>query len=165
MTTPRFPRLLIVSAVAWLLATLHPVQAQNTKFGYPAFDIMLTDSTTIFNTGKADTSRPIALLFFSTTCDHCQNLAKQLVSSKNELLKISLVMISIDPLSAIKQFYKNYSLSQLTGLTIGRDIKFTGPRYYAFESFPFCALYTKKKKFIKAFERDFTPASITGALK
>lgn len=148
----------------WACIAQH-AQSQSNQFGYPSIDILLTDSTTIFRTANADNTKPVVILYFSTTCEHCQNLAKQLVKKKKDLSGLLLIMISIDGVSAIKNFYQQYSLSHLPGLIIGKDYKFTGSRFYSFESFPFCAIYSRQKKFIKSFERDFTPASIISELK
>jgi len=139
--------------------------AQNVKLNsFPAIDLQLPDSS-IYQTKDIATGKPVVFLFFHTKCEHCQNEAVDLVKNKEELKKLLLIMISIEDLATIKIFYQKYSLSEIGGLVIGRDYRFGGAKYFMYESFPFCAIYSKRHSFLQSFERNFTTDSIFKVLK
>lgn len=131
----------------------------------PSIEIQLLDSTTIFHTQKLAKDKPVVLLFFHTTCDHCQKKATELVANKEKLKQFRLVMMSNESIFLTKKFYLQYGLNRINNLVIGRDYKYSGAKYYAFESFPFCAMYSKEHKFIKSLERNFTLMDILKALE
>lgn len=132
---------------------------------FPAIAIQLLDSTSIFQTKNIGKSKPVVFLLFNTTCEHCQKETRDLVKYKEELNKVNLIMISSEEITRIRSFYQQYSLSQIKGLVIGRDSLFAGTRLFMNESFPFCAVYSKKHLFLKSFERNFTTDSIFKVLK
>lgn len=134
-----------------------------TKF--PSIDILKFDSSVIIKTQKIPRTRPVVLLFFSTTCDHCQKEAVDLLTKKESFKKIQLVMISMEDITVIRKFYRQYSLDKLPNLIIGRDGLYTGIRQYKFESFPYCVIYSKNRQFVKSFERNFNTENILSALR
>lgn len=139
--------------------------AQAFKNGLPAIEVLLSDSSRVFRTTTFDKSKPVVLLLFHTTCEHCQQEARDLLTRKKELEKIRLVMISTEPLSLVRAFYRQYALSQVKDLVIGRDHKLVTPKMFMYESFPFCAVYGKSHRFIRSFERNFNTDSILSVLK
>ncbi|MEO7984172.1 MAG: hypothetical protein ABI688_08825 [Bacteroidota bacterium] len=139
--------------------------AQGYKSSFPTVDVLLIDSSTIYQTKTIAKDKPVVLLTFNTTCEHCQHMAQELTTKKNQLENILFVMISTESISTIRNFYNQYSLSKMKGLIIGRDLNLVTPRLFMYESFPFCAIYTRKHQFIGAFERNFTADTIINELK
>lgn len=135
------------------------------KSDIPSIEILSLDSTSVFNTNTISNKKPVVLLFFNTTCDHCQKEATDLVKNKAELKKIQLVMISTENLTAISSFYKQYALSTLDNLIIGKDFLNTGAKFYMFESVPYCAIYTRDYLYLDSLERDFNTQDILMKLK
>ena len=152
----------------WLffLGMTQPGFSQNMKSTvFPSFDILLMDSSTIFQTQKIGNDKPVVFLVFNSSCEHCQKEASDLVKNKSRLSTIRLVMMSYENISLIKSFYNKYSLSRIEGLIIGRDYRFAGANYFMYESIPFCAIYSKKHKYLQSLERDFDTDSIFNVLK
>lgn len=131
----------------------------------PSIEILLTDSATIFHTSTLSARKPVVLLFFSSTCDHCQKEATDMVQKKEILKKIQLVMISTEELFAIRNFYEQYGLSAVSKLIIGKDIRYAGIKHFQFESIPYCALYSRGHKYLGSLERNFNTDSIILKLK
>lgn len=131
----------------------------------PSIEILLTDSSTIFQTNTLSASKPVVLLFFSSNCDHCQKEATDMVQKKEILSKIQLVMISTEELYAIRNFYNQFGLSVINKLIIGKDIRYAGIKHFQFESIPYCALYSRGHKYLGSLERNFNTDSIILKLK
>lgn len=136
------------------------IKAQNYRTSLPAIEILQTDSSSIYKTSTTGKDKPVVLLLFHTSCDHCQQLAKDLVRRKSELEKNQIIMISTENLYSIKAFCNRFGLLQIKNLVIGRDYKFATPKIFNFESFPFFVIYSKKHKFIASYERNFTVDTI-----
>jgi len=132
---------------------------------YPVFNLISLDSATIFSTDKIVQNKPVVFLFFSTTCEHCQNEMKDLLKHKEDFTKIQLLLISTENLSEIKNFFNEYSLAKIPGMRIGKDYKYAGIKHFMFERFPFCAIYSKNRQFIKSFESEFDTDLILKELK
>lgn len=141
------------------------VGAQEFKNTVPSINIQLTDSVTIFNTRKIAYDKNIVVLLFNSNCDHCQQLARDIVRRKKELEKNLFVMISTEYLHAIRAFYSKFGLVQMKNLIIGRDYMLATPKIFSFESFPFCIIYSKKHRYLAYYERNFSVDTILKKLK
>jgi thiol-disulfide isomerase/thioredoxin len=158
--------LTLLLAVAMFLVTKENQGDSNiVKGDLPDLKIILTDSVTTYNVADTKGEKPVIFLFFSTTCDHCQSLAGELVRKKESLREIDLIMASIDSIDAIKRFGNQYSLFDIENLIIGKDAANAGIRTFQFESFPFCAIYNKQHKRIKSFERQFSAEDIIAIIR
>jgi thiol-disulfide isomerase/thioredoxin len=140
-------------------------QTTKQKSEIPSIEVLLPDSASIFQTTTLSQKKPVVLLFFNTTCDHCQQEALDLVMHKTELRKIQLVMMSSENLNLIRKFYDQYELSSINKLIIGKDIRNSGMKHFQYESLPFCAIYTREHLFISSLERDFKTVKIIQLLK
>lgn len=149
------------------LAVLSTLQGSSQPFkkGLPSIEILLTDSISRFHTQAAGHDKPIILLLFHTTCEHCQQQARDMVSKKKQLEATRLIMISTEPVSTIRKFSADYALSSIKGLVIGRDVQLVTPRMFMYESFPFSALYDRRHRFISSFERNFNSNTLLNELK
>lgn len=135
------------------------------KGDLPAIELLLNDSVTKYNVATITGNRPVILLFFNTTCDHCQTFAASLRKEQEHLTDIDIIMASTEELSQITRFQNQYFLIELQNLIIGKDFASAGISTFQFESYPFCALYNEKHKFIKSFERNFTLENLLAELK
>jgi thiol-disulfide isomerase/thioredoxin len=135
------------------------------KSEIPPIELLLPDSVSIFQTTTLSRKKPVVLLFFNTTCDHCQKEAVDLVKNKSVLKKIQLVMISSENLQLISKFYDQYELSAISNLIIGKDFRNNGMKHFQYETVPFCAIYSRHHQFIASLERDFNTEKILQQLK
>ena len=135
------------------------------KSDIPSIELLSLDSSSVFQTNTLSKKKPVVLLFFNTTCDHCQKEAADLVKNKEDLKKIQLVMISTENLNAIRIFYEQYSLSEINKLIIGKDFHYAGINFFKYESVPYCAIYSREHLYLDSLERDFNAQAILQKLK
>jgi thioredoxin-related protein len=122
----------------------------------PAFNIMLMDSVTVFNTYNIPEGRKTILLFFSPDCSHCQALFRELTKNMDSLRDVDFYLMSpVHNISMIRNFYSEYHLADFKNIKVaGRDYEYFFITYYGIKSFPDMALYDEHKKLIKLFEGD-----------
>lgn len=120
----------------------------------PAFNILLTDSTTIFNTFNTASGRPTAIVFFDPDCSHCQSVTRRLLDGMDSLKNIRFYFISsVHSMAGIRKFKADYHFDDYKNIeVIGRDYEFFFVSYYGVTFVPDIALYDGKKKFVKLWQ-------------
>jgi thioredoxin-related protein len=118
----------------------------------PPLQLLLADSTTKYTKNDIPKNKPVLLMLFSPDCSHCQHTAEEMVQRKEELKNISIVMVTLHTIKEMNVFVKKYGLKQLPNVTVGKDIYYIMPSFYAVKNFPYLAFYNKKGKLIKGFE-------------
>ena len=128
--------------------TLAPYQKYPTL---PAFNILMMDSTSIFNTYNIPEGKPVALFFFSPDCRHCQLTTKRLVKGMDSLKDIDFYMITpVHSMTELQNFCELYHLGDYQNIKlIGRDYEFFFGSFYKIRYVPDVALYDSHKKLIK----------------
>jgi thiol-disulfide isomerase/thioredoxin len=124
----------------------------------PAFNIMLTDSITIFNTFNIPKGRPVALMLFDPECKHCKALTKKLLGAMDSISNIDFYLFTpMHDMAEIRKFYENFHLADYKNIkVIGRDYEFFFHEFYGVKFVPDIALYDKDKNLIKLFEANAT---------
>lgn len=115
------------------------------------FQILLSDSTTMYTRADLPAGKPVAFMIFSPDCHHCQDEAEQIVSQKDNLKDISIVMITMHPFDAMKDFINKYRLNEVNNVVVGRDIYYLMPAFYKFSNLPFHAFYNKNGNLLGVF--------------
>lgn len=156
---------LVIAAAMFLILRDGDESDAIVKGDLPDIELLLADSVTRYNIAETNGKKPVMLLFFNSTCDHCQALATELLKNQHQLQNANLVMASSEEISQIKKFRNQYSLYEISNLVIGKDIVSAGIRTFHFESYPFCAVYNKEHRFVRSFERDFKLDEVLGALE
>lgn len=132
----------------------------------PAFNILLRDSVTVFNTYNIPSGRPIGLMLFSPDCHHCHDITKLLVAGMDSLKDIRFVMVSTSGnMQAVRKFYDEFNIGQYKNIeAVGWDFDFFFLSYYAAMRIPDIVLYDADKKLIKMIEASFTVRDIYEAV-
>lgn len=131
----------------------------------PPFQLLLQDSATIFKKADLKTKTPLLLMIFSPDCSHCQHETEELVKHRDQLKGIQVVMITMHPFDAMKKFISDYKLTTVPEVTVGKDIYYLTPSFYAMHNLPFNAWYDKKKKLINVFEGSMNLNTVLAELK
>lgn len=116
------------------------------------FQILLTDSTTLYKKADLPSGKPVVFIIFSPDCNHCQIEAEQIVASKEQLKEMTIVMITMHPFDAMKDFATKYRLHEAPNVVVGKDIYYLMPAFYKFHNLPFHAMYDKKGNLMTVFE-------------
>lgn len=110
-------------------------------------------------------NQPVVLVFFNSTCDHCQEFARELIMKKRLLQNVSIIMLSAESLKIVHDFYVSNSLSEIKNLVVGKDHLAKGQQLFGFESYPFCVVYNEKRQFIRSFQRNFNVDSLITSIQ
>ena len=117
----------------------------------PPFRIQLADSTWF---AKSDLQKkPTLILYFSPECGHCQLETEEIVSRIKTLDKLQIVMITSRPYDEMKKFSDHYLLHRFPTIKMGSDAKRFITNFYSVKFTPFSALYDKKGKLVKVYEK------------
>lgn len=114
----------------------------------PAFNIMLLDSSTIFNTYNIPKGRPVAIMFFDPDCSHCRTFTEALTRGMDSLKNVRFYMVTFNHnMEQLRDFYKKYELEKYKNIeVVGRDYEFFFMSYYGAQTLPIVVLYDADKK-------------------
>lgn len=124
----------------------------------PAFNVLLSDSSTLFNTYNIPKGKPAVLMLFDPGCSHCQKFAKELTEKMDSLKNLRFYLVtSNQDMPAIRKFAEDYQLAKYPNIeVIGRDYEFFFISYYKVQSVPDLAIYDKNKKLVKLIDTKVT---------
>jgi len=117
----------------------------------PSLDLLLSDSLTHVNTGDVKKGRPVALLYFSPDCEHCQKETKSILHHMDSLHNVQFYFITNDSLDRIRIFKSVFHLDNYTNITVGWDNQFQFPRQFKDAAPPYLVMYDRKLKKIAVF--------------
>lgn len=112
----------------------------------PAFDLMLPDSATHFNTRQLPGGQPTVFLYFSPYCPYCLAQVQDLIDNNLDTSKIRFVLVTAFPYSDMKAFYDKLNLARYRNLIVGTDSKNFFGDYFKTSQVPYLALYDGKGK-------------------
>lgn len=120
----------------------------------PAFNILLLDSVTIFNTYNIPEGKPTLIMFFDPECKHCMWETRKLLEGMDSLQNIRFCMItSVHDFQNIRNFYNDHHLADYKNIeVVGRDYEYFFVTYYGVKFVPDMVLYDAHKKLLKFFE-------------
>lgn len=118
----------------------------------PPFHLLKTDSASFLTKDDLKKNRRTLIMFFSPDCDHCKHQTKAILDSLDKLGNIQIVMATYQPFGEMKDFYKNFRLSDHPNIMIGRDEKYFLVPFFRIRNLPYLALYDKKGNLITTFE-------------
>jgi len=107
----------------------------------PAFNILLTDSITVFNTGKIPQGKAVLFVMFSPDCDHCEQLIAGILDNIDSFRKVRICLISPMPLYQIRNFSERLQLSSYRQILIGQDMDYFFQHFFNAATVPFVVLY------------------------
>lgn len=131
----------------------------------PAFNILLQDSSTIFNTYNAKEGRPSVLFFFSPDCEHCHATTKQMLDKMDSMKGTDFYFFTFMPLSELRPFAKRYHLGDYKNIVVGKDYQYFFPSFYGAKTVPYIVIYDRHKKLIKLYENSVKLPELIGLLR
>jgi len=126
------------------------------KTGYegkslPAFNILLPDSSTLFNTANIPKGTPLVLMYFLPNCPYSQGEMKNIINNISNFRNIRFFICTSQPLEQLKGFYTYFNLDKYPNITAGVDFKHFVPDYFKPMAVPFTMIYNKNQQLTKAF--------------
>lgn len=111
----------------------------------PVFDVKLTDSVTVFNTGSIPEGKPAVIVFFSSDCKHCQDETRTFIKNIDSIRNINFYYVSIEPYKDVKLFHDYFKMDQYPNFTITWDYSYAFLKYFKPSSTPYILVYDKEK--------------------
>jgi protein-disulfide isomerase len=128
----------------------------------PVFKILTQDSV-YANNSILQNGKPVVFIYFSPDCSHCQRMMYELKPYMKDFAKTQVVMVTfIQPayLKLLKEFRRDFSLNSYPNWVTGTEYPdYKLQRYYQVATTPFIAVYDKKGKLVKYFDK--LPKEIT----
>lgn len=95
-------------------------------------------------------NKPVILIYFSPTCDHCKAFTKELLQHEKELASKQIIMVTYVPIEEVKPFVSDFNLNNYSNIKAGTEgYSFIVRKYYNVERFPFVALFNKQMQLEK----------------
>ncbi len=152
----------ILSAVCFLC--INAAAQNNINTGIAPFKIRLVNGEG-FTYQQLKKDKPVILIYFSPTCDHCKHFTEAFLKRANKLQNYQVVMISYVDIKDVKAFDDEYKLSQHHNIKIGSEgYTFIVQKYYNIQRFPFVAEYDKNNKLKKIISWNLKPEEIANQL-
>jgi len=146
-----------------LFSYLH-VFAQSNNKGLAPFKIRLTNGEG-YTYDKLKKNKPVILIYFSPTCDHCKTFTEAMLKRINNLQHSQIIMISYEDIKEVKAFDDAYKLSSHQNIKIGSEgYTFVVQKYYNIQHFPFVAEFGKNGKLEKMISWNLKPEEIAAQL-
>lgn len=117
----------------------------------PAFNILLPDSLTVFNTVNIPKGRPIVLLYFSPNCPYSQAEMRNIIKNMSTLKNVWFCILTNWPFRQLKGFYAYFKLNKYPNVIVGEDFENFFPQQYKPIGVPFTVIFNKDQKLKKAF--------------
>jgi thioredoxin-related protein len=118
----------------------------------PPFKLLEVDSVSVFSKADLKKNKPVLLILFSPTCDHCQHETEELIKHIGNFKKVQIVMATMMPFASMKDFYAKYELAKFKNIKVGQDFQYMLPSFYMVHNLPYLAMYDKKGQLLTTFE-------------
>ena len=118
----------------------------------PAFRLLETDSSSYFSKNDLPKNKPVLIILFDPSCDHCKHETEEILKNIDQFKSIQIVMATNADFAKMRSFYKNYGLSQYNNIHVGSDYQFILAPFFMIRNLPYLAMYDKKWKLITTFE-------------
>jgi len=143
-----------ISFTVFLLLTV-VVQAQSkpTSKTFPEFTMQLTDGK-IFSSASVKKGEPSMVIYFSPTCDHCQNFISAIIKDMQSFKNYQIILVTYVDISEVKKFEEDYHLNDYKNIIARSEgTEFKVRYFYDVGTFPFTAVYDKNKNLVNIFRK------------
>lgn len=110
-------------------------------------------------------SQPTLLLFFNTTCEHCQYETEQIIKNISSFKNSNVLFISRQSKNDIQLFDCIYHLSKYSFIKLLRDSTDNSYKIFGINSFPSSIVYNADGKLVKSFKGETKIEAIISALQ
>jgi thioredoxin-related protein len=112
----------------------------------PSFNLLLIDSTTIFNSSQIPEGRPFVLMYFSPDCEHCQEETASILKNIASFKKTKFFFITNDSFDRLKVYNQYYKIKNYPNVILGRDFHYDFFRHFKPRATPYILIYDKAKR-------------------
>lgn len=149
---------LLIGLAGLFLTTIVAAQSDSLQAPYKRFPsfppakLLLPDSVSFFTKADLPKKRPVMLMVFSPTCEHCQHETEELINNIDKFKNILIVMTTSMPFDSMLAYREKYHLERYKNIIVAQDTDYFLFTFYQVHNLPFLAFYDKKKELISVFE-------------
>lgn len=120
----------------------------------PPYHILTTDSVYV-TPANLKKNKPVMIIYFAPDCSHCKNFMFEMKPHMDDFKNVQVVMITfVLQLKATQTFYRDFDLKKFPNFTVGTEgYTYVVQRFYEVKTTPYIALYDKKGKLVKAYDK------------
>ncbi len=118
----------------------------------PSFKLLRVSDSSIITKSDIPKKKSVLVIIFSPDCDHCQHETEEIKKNIKLFKKAHILMVSAMPFAALKKFYTDYGLKDISNITVAYDKPYYLGTFYKVRTFPSIFLYDKKGNFKKEFD-------------
>lgn len=109
-----------------------------------------------FSTAQIPTTKKAFIMFFDATCDHCQQVARQLSKQSGRLANSNIYLVSMDEFRSIDYFMTNFAkpLMTMKNVTVLQDKHSIFIPTFKPDKYPSMYLYNTSKRLLKFSSND-----------
>ncbi len=115
----------------------------------PAFSFKQLDNKDFTEKDLSMTYKSILVIYFNTTCDHCQYEAQEIYKNKEKFSKTQILFVSDEPTTVLQAFQMQYKLTELPNLSILEDKDRSFGKSFGITSIPSIFVYDANKNLKK----------------
>ncbi|GAA3946196.1 redoxin family protein [Chitinophaga oryziterrae] len=117
----------------------------------PAFNLLLSDSTTYLSTQNIPAGKPVLFFYFATYCPYCRAQLEDIIKDINKFKDTHIYMVTNSPYSEVKDYMKEFKLDKYPNITMNLDYKNFFIDSFKVKGVPFMAVYNGDKKLQETF--------------
>ena len=124
----------------------------------PAFKILNQDSVYVTNT-ILKKNKATVIIYFSPDCSHCQRMMYELKPymkdfSNSQVIMVTFIQTTGPYMSLLREFRRDFNLKAYPNFITGTEYPdYRLQRYYQVATTPYIAIYDRKGKLVKAFDK------------
>lgn len=167
-------KLLIFTFIAILFSVLILKIAQKVNYKQnvkeklktiPSFTFIEINNNQSFTNQSLQAKEATVFFYFNTTCDYCQHEAEMVKKNLTLFKNTNLVFVSNEESTVIKEFAKNYQLSNIQNVTFLQDKQDVFATNFDATSIPYVLIYNKSNQLVKAHKGQIKPDTIIELLQ
>ena len=140
-------------AVFLIISSYAQAQSKPIAKTFPVFTLKLTDES-VFKSASVKKGNPAMVIYFSPTCDHCQNFISDILKNMEAFKNYTIILVTYVDISEVKKFEEDYHLKKYKNIIAGTEgIDFTVRYFYNVTTFPFTALYNKNLNLVSVYRQ------------
>ncbi|WP_343744153.1 redoxin domain-containing protein [Chitinophaga sp.] len=117
----------------------------------PSVNLLLMDSSSVINTRTVYKSGPTVLFFFSPYCPYCRHETESILKSINKFKNVQICFLSVSSLNEVRDFSRNYKLTQYSNIQIGVDTAASYLKYFSIDHVPHTSIYLHDMRLRRVF--------------
>ncbi|QRY55561.1 hypothetical protein [Sphingobacterium siyangense] len=138
---------------------------KDTRETIPEFNVLKTESNTIFNTKDLGNGMVTILIHFDPSCKDCQEEAEDIIKHKDKLARTRIFYLSVEDTSKINLFRDFFHFSDYQNITFGRDIDTAMAKHFRTGVTPLLAVYDKDNRLQVVFEGKANMSELLGIIQ